>query len=154
VISSVVALSLKTARLLLCACLFALAAGRPVRAESVEVQAVAASDPGKTPVIPASLKKLDAQLKEEPFGTFTDSGRDTATADAGGTGSCNVGGYAVDIMIVAKAANGKVKVQVTCKKGGTAVGQPWKTELTSGHPMRMKVGDQKAPVIMFFTFKE
>ena len=127
---------------------------RPVRAESVEVQAVTATDPGKPVVIPASLKRFETQLKEEPFGTFADSGHDTVTANAGGAGAANVGGYAVEVAVQSKAENGKLKVQVTIKQGGKALGQPWKTELVAGRPMRMKAGEAKAPVIFFFTFKE
>ena len=124
-------------------------------AENVDVQTVSASNPGKTASIPASLKKYEQELKDEPFSTFTDSGHDSVTAAAGGAaGTCTVAGYAVEVTVMEKSDGAKVKVQITIKQGGKAVGQPWKTELKDAHPLRVKVGEPKAPVIFFFTYNK
>ena len=102
-------------------------------------------EPGKTASIPASLKKYEQELKDEPFSTFTDSGHDSVTATAGGAaGTCTVAGYAVEVTVMEKNDGAKVKVQITIKQGGKAVGQPWKTELKDAHPLRVKVGEPKA----------
>ena len=133
-----------------------LLAGNVVRAEDaiVNVQAVAASDPGKKVTVPASLKAYEPQLKDSPFGTFTDAGHDVVKATAGAGGSVTLAGFAVEIAAMGKAEKGRAKVQITIKENGKPIGAPMKTELTSGHPMMMKAGDPQAPKIFFFTLKD
>jgi hypothetical protein len=120
----------------------------------VNVQAVAASDPGKKVTVPASLKSYESQLKEGPFGTFTDAGHDSVKAGAGANGTVTLAGFAVEISVTGKAEKGRAKVQITIKENGKPIGAPMKTELTSGHPMMMKAGDPQAPKIFFFTLKD
>ena len=133
-----------------------LASAAEVRAEdvTVNVQCVAASDPGKQKAIPASLKAYETQLKDAgPFATFTDAGKDTVKAAAGGNGSVTLSGYAVDVSVLSKTDKGHAKVQITIKENGKPIATPVKFDLSS-RPMMMKAGDPNAPKIFLFTIKD
>jgi hypothetical protein len=125
-----------------------------LQAATIEVQGVAASNPGdKDKAIPATLEAFKPVLKSMPFKTFKDLGHNSVTAAAGGKGSANVGGYNVEITVT-KSEKGKSTVSITLTDNGKAIGEPTTYELATGQARQMKIGDANAPKILFFTLKE
>lgn len=133
-----------------------LLASQSARAESaaVEIQGVAASDPGKKEqTIPASLAQYRAILKASVFSTFADVGSKTVSSAVGKKSSATVGGYGVDVLLV-KADGGKGKIEVTINKAdGKPIAEPTTRTVTRGQPFSMEVGSPKAPTILIFTLK-
>lgn len=134
-----------------------LCAASAARAQSatVEIQGVAASDPGqKEQTIPASLARYKAVLKGTVFAAFRDAGSSTVKAAAGAKGSAVVAGYGVDVALI-KTAAGKAKVEVTIKQGGKAIAQPLACSLSQGEPIMLsQLGAKDAPTILIFTLKD
>jgi hypothetical protein len=120
---------------------------------AIEVQGVGASDPGKTPVIPASLARFKGVLlKSTACGTFADLGCKTLKLAAGTKDNAMIGGYEVEVALVS-VAGGKAKTNITLKQGGKAIGTPLNRALSQGEPITVEAGTPKTPTILILTLK-
>jgi hypothetical protein len=124
-------------------------------AATIEVQGVAASDPGKkVQTVPPSLAAYQQVLRGTLYGTFADAGRQSVTVTAGGKGSAAIGEYEVEIAL-ASAAGGKAKVEITIKRGGKPIGQPLGRTLARGDPLMVsQCGSKEAPTILIIVLKQ
>lgn len=115
-------------------------------AATIEVEGVAASDPGrKNQSIPDSLAKYRAILGSTTFGSF----KNIATQTVRSGGSATIDKYTVDVAVV--RVEGKAKVEITVKEGGNAIASPLRRALTPGKSFSMQVGSKDAPTIFIFT---
>jgi len=119
---------------------------------TIEVQGVAASEPGKKEQsIPASLAQYKTVLKGTVFGTFSDAGSKTVKLAGGGKDHAAVGAYTVDVALL-QAKGGKAKVEVTIKQGAKPIAKPVLT-LSSGEPVMVEVGVKNSPTLLIFSLK-
>jgi len=125
------------------------------QAVNVEIQGVAASDPGKKDQnVAPSLGRFKDVLKDTVFGTFKDAGSAKVKPATGGKDSATIAGYGVDVALI-KTWGKKAKVEVTIKHGGKPIGQPISTALTQGEPIMIsQLGAKDAPTILIFTYRE
>ena len=135
-------------------CILLLAGFGAACAESVtvEVQGVAASDPGKKDqVIPASLAQFKSVLKGTLFGTFSDAGCKTIKPVSGGKDQAVVGAYTVEVALL-QVRGGKAKVEVTIKQGANPIAKQV-LNLSRGEPFMLEVGAKNSPTLLIFSLK-
>jgi len=119
---------------------------------TVEVQGVAASDPGKKEqVIPASLAQFKSVLKGTVFGTFSDAGCKTVKPASGGKDQAVVGAYTVEVALL-QVRGGKAKVEVTIKQGANPIAKQV-LNLSRGEPFMLEVGAKNSPTLLIFSLK-
>lgn len=134
----------------LIACALAVTSARCAESATVEVQGIAASDPGKRTSIPASLQKYKSVLESMPYGTFVDLGRKTASGP--GRQSATLGKYTVDLNIH-RAGENKASVTVAIKDGAQSIGQPVKYTLAQNKPQIIEAGSKDSKTVFVLTLQ-
>ena len=141
-------------KLSLCAlfsAVLSLALGSNARAETIEVQAVSATAPGqKNAQVPESLARYRGDLAMLAFGTFADSGSQTATLSAASPkASVQAGSFTLE-MVRQSAAT----VNVTVKEGRKVVMTPIVFNFAKERTKQIQLPDGKKTLIVFLTLSK
>lgn len=124
--------------------------GAAAHAANIEVRGVEASEPGKKADIPGSLSEFKKHLSGTVYGSFKDLGEKNIK---GKGGSAAYGAYSLEVNVV-KPGPKSVKVEVTIKEGGKALGTPASMDLKKGETVMLKAGEREKQTIFLLTLKE
>ncbi len=120
-----------------------------VRAETIEVQAVLATEAGKSGPIPTSLANFKALLAHCSFQKFTDAGKQTLSFSAAPKASATVGTFTLDF-----ARQGTAKFDVTVKEGAKTVLSPLAYIFEKEKTKQLELPTAKGTYIVFVTLEK
>jgi hypothetical protein len=120
-----------------------------VRAETIDVQSVLATDAGKSGSVPPSLKKFTALLAHCSFQKFTDSGTQALDFAAAPKASVTVGAFTLDFT-----RQGAAKFDVTVKEGPKTVLGPLAYVFAKEKTKQLELPTPKGTFIVFFTLEK
>ena len=127
-------------------------AGCPAaHAETIELQTVAATEPGgKNAQVPESLAALRGDLAAMAFGTFADAGKQAIKlSHKTPQGSVQVGSFTLEVTRLTADS-----IAVVVKKDKRPVMTPAKYEFNNQKTKQMQLPDGKKTLIVFFTLSK
>lgn len=124
-----------------------LAACHALHAESIELQTVLATVPGKPTTVPESLKKFKAALLMSTYSKFSDSGVQTVTlSTAAPKSSATIGKYTLELTQQPDS-----KIEVVVKEGGKTVLTPLTYTFTKERTKQLELAAPGGMYIVFLT---